>query len=139
VEFEVSQQIANWLMAWGNYTWTQAEIADNPTDPESEDKRITGIPRTMYNIGLEAKHKWFRGSLVGRYFSKIFNDSDNEDTAEGVYGTYEPAFYVDGKITISPSKWTDISLSVDNIIDEEYWEYYAGDGRTFFVEMTLRY
>jgi iron complex outermembrane receptor protein len=139
VEFEVSQQITSWLMAWGNYTWTQAEITDNPADPESEDKRITGIPRTTYNIGLDAKHKWFKGSLVGRYFSKIFNDSDNKDKEEGVYQTYEPAFYVDGKITFTPSKWTDISLSVDNIFDEEYWEYYRGDGRTFFCELTLRY
>ncbi|MDP3028888.1 MAG: TonB-dependent receptor [Deltaproteobacteria bacterium] len=139
LEFEVSQQITGWLMAWGNYTWTQAEITDNPTDPESKDKRITGIPKTMYNIGLEAKHKWLKGSLIGRYFSKIFSDSDNKDTAEGVYGTYEPAFYLDGKITISPSKWTDISLSVDNIFDEEYFEYYKGDGRTFFCELTIRY
>lgn len=139
LEFEVSQQITGWLMAWGNYTWTQAEITDNPTDPESKDKRITGIPRTMYNIGLEAKHKWFKGSLIGHYFSKIFSDSDNKDTAEGVYGTYEPAFYLDGKITISPSKRTEISLSVDNIFDEEYFEYYKGDGRTFFCELTIRY
>ena len=139
LEFEVSQEITEWLNAWGNFTWTQAEITDNPADSESENKRITGIPRTMYNIGLEAEHEWFKGSLVGRYFSKIFNDSDNKDTAEGVYSTYEPAFYLDGKITVSPSKWTDISLSVDNIFDEEYWEYYEGDGRTYFVELTLKY
>lgn len=139
VEFELSQQITDWLMAWGNYTWTQAEITDNPADPESEDKRITGIPRTMFNIGIEAQHKWFKGSLVGRYFSKIYNDSDNRDKEEGVYGTYEPAFYVDSKITVSPTKWIDLSLSVDNILDEEYWEYYEGDGRTYLVELTLKY
>ena len=139
LEFEASQEITEWLKAWGNFTWTEAEITDNPIDPDSIGKRITGIPRTTYNLGLDAERKWFKGSLVARYFSKIFNDSDNKDTAEGVYSTYEPAFYVDGKITISPSKWTDISLSVDNILDEEYWEYYEGDGRTFFVELTLRY
>ena len=137
VEFEVSQQINNWLTAWGNYTWIDAEITDNSTDPESEDKRITGIPKTTYNIGIEAEHKWFRGSLIGRYFSKIYNDSDNDDKEEGVYQTYEPAFYLDGKITISPFKWTDLSLSVDNILDEEYWEYYEGDGRSYFVEVSL--
>lgn len=139
LEFEVSQQITDWLTTWGNYTWTQAEIADNPTDPESENKRITGIPKTTCNIGIDAKHKWFKGSLVGRYFSKIYNDSDNKDTEEGVYQTYEPAFYMDGKITVSPSEWTDISFSVDNIFDKEYWQYYEGDGRTFLFELTLKY
>lgn len=139
LEFEVSQQITDWLTTWGNYTWTQAEITDNPTDPESENKRITGIPKTTCNIGIDAKHKWFKGSLVGRYFSKIYNDSDNQDKEEGVYKTYEPAFYMDGKITISPSEWTEISLSVDNILDKEYWQYYEGDGRTFLFELTLKY
>ncbi|MCD4811486.1 TonB-dependent receptor, partial [bacterium] len=139
LEFEVSQQITDWLTTWGNYTWTQAEITDNPTDPESENKRIAGIPKTTCNIGIDAKHKWFKGSLVGRYFSKIYNNSDNKDTEEGVYQTYEPAFYMDGKITISPSEWTDISLSVDNILDKEYWQYYEGGGRTFLFELTLKY
>jgi len=139
LEFEVSQEITRWLKAWGNFTWTEAEITDNPLDPATEDKRITGIPKTMYNIGLEAAHNWFKGSLIARYFSKIFNNSDNKDTAEGVYGTYEPAFYVDGKITFMPYKWADISLSVDNIFDEEYFEYYMPEGRTYFCELTLRY
>ncbi|RLB20853.1 MAG: hypothetical protein DRG76_10175 [Deltaproteobacteria bacterium] len=139
LEFEVSQEITRWLKAWGNLTYTSSKIIDNPTDPTTEDKRVTGTPRTTCNLGLEAKHKWFKGSLVARYFSKIYNDSDNKDTAEGVYGTYEPAFYVDGKITFTPLKWADFSLSVDNIFDKEYYEYYRGDGRTFFCELTIRY
>jgi len=139
LEFEIEQKINGWLNAWGNLTYTDAKITDNPFDPETEDKRVTGIPTTMYNIGLEAEHRWFKGSLVGRYFSKIYNDSDNRDTAEGVYGTYEPAFYVDGKITFTPFKWGEISLSVDNIFDKEYYEYYKQDGRTFFCELTVRY
>lgn len=76
---------------------------------------------------------------MGRYFSKIYNDSDNKDTEEGVYGTYEPAFFMDAKLTVTPMKWMEISLCVDNILDEEYYEYYKTDGRTFFAELTLRY
>ncbi|MDY6853178.1 MAG: TonB-dependent receptor [Thermodesulfobacteriota bacterium] len=139
LEFEACHEISDSLLAWCNYTWTQAEITDNPTDPESEDKRVTGIPRSTYNIGIDAEHKWFKGSLVSRYFSKIFNDSDNKDKEEGVYQTYEPAFYMDGKITFTPFEQGEISLSVDNIFDEEYYEYYEGDGRTYFCELTLRY
>ena len=139
LEFEASQEITRWLKAWGNLTYISAKITENPLDPTTEDKNVTGIPRTTYNIGLDAEHKWFKGSLVGRYFSKIYNDSDNKDTAEGVYKTYEPAFYVDSKITFMPYKWADISLSVDNIFDEEYFEYYMPEGRTYFCELTLRY
>jgi len=139
LELEVSHKIADWLTVWGNFTYTDAKITDNPTNPESEDKRVPGIPETAWNAGLDTSYKWFRGSLVGRYFSKIYNDSDNKDTAEGVYGTYEPAFFVDAKLTFSPWKWTDLSFSIHNLLDEEYYEYYQTDGRTFFCEVTFKY
>lgn len=139
LELEASQKVTDWLALWGNFTYTDAKITDNPTDPDSEDKQVTGIPETAWNVGLDTHYRWFKGSLVGRYFSKIYNDSDNEDIAEGVYGTYEPAFFMDAKLTVTPLKWMEISLSVDNILDEEYYEYYKTDGRTFFAEFTLRY
>jgi iron complex outermembrane receptor protein len=139
LELEASQKITDWLSLWGNVTYTDAKITDNPTDPDSEDKRVIGIPKTTWNLGLDSQYKWFKGSLVGRYFSKIYNDSDNRDTEEGVYGTYEPAFFMDAKLTVTPMKWMEISLCVDNILDEEYYEYYKSDGRTFFAELTLRY
>ncbi len=139
LEFEASQKVYDWLTFWGNFTYTSAKITENPTDPASEDKRVTGIPKKAFNTGLDAKYKWFKSSLVARYYSKIYNDSINRDKEEGVYGTYEPAFLVDGKITFSPWKWTDVSFSVNNIFDEEYYEYYQTDGRTFFCEMTFKY
>ena len=139
LELEASQKVTDWLSLWGNFTYTDAEIIDNPTDPESEGKQVTGIPKTSFNLGLDTHYKWFKASLVGRHFSKIYNDSDNKDTEEGVYGTYEPAFFMDAKLTVTPLKWMEISLSVDNILDKEYYEYYKTDGRTFFAELTLRY
>jgi len=139
VEFGVNQKIVDWLSAWGNFTYTNAKITDNPTDPASEDKLVPGIPEYMYNLALEAEQRWFRGSVIGRYFSKTYNDSDNKDTAEGVYGTYEPAFVVDAKIAFPPFKWGEISLCVNNIFDKEYYEYYKQNGRTFLCELTFRY
>ena len=139
LEIEASQKVTDWLTLWTNYTYTDAEIIDNPTEPESEGKQVPGIPKHTWNIGLDTQYKWVKTSVVGRYFSKIYNDSDNRDTEEGVYGTYEPAFGADAKISVTPLKWMEISLSVDNIFDKEYYEYYKTDGRTFFAELTLRY
>ncbi len=139
LEFEVSQEITRWLKAWGNFTHTNARITDNPLDPETEGKRIRGIPETMYNIGLEAKHKGFKGSLVARYVSKIYTRSDNRDTAEGVFRTYEPTFLVDAKVAFTPFEWGEISLSVDNIFDEEYFTFNIAPGRTFLLETKLKF
>lgn len=139
LELEASHRFADWLTVWGNLTYTDAQIIDNSTDPDSEDKRITGIPKTTCNIGLKSQYKWFKGDLIGRYFSKIYNNADNNDKEEGVYGTYEPAFIMDAKVTLGPWQGTEISLSVDNIFDEEYYEYYQTDGRTFFCEISYKF
>ena len=139
LEIEASQKVTDWLSLWGNFTYTDAKIIDNPTEPDSEDKQVTGIPKTTWNIGLDTQYKWFKGSLVGRYYSKIYNNSENKDKEEGVYGTYEPAFLMDAKVTVTPLKWMELSLSVDNILDKEYYEYYKSDGRTFFAELTFKY
>lgn len=139
LEFEALHRLTGWLSVWGNFTYTDAGITDNPTDLDSEGKRVPGIPETAWNIGVDSEYKWFKVSLAGRYFSKIYNDSDNRDKEEGVYGTYEPAFLVDAKLTVTPLEWMDMSLSVDNVFDEENYQYYKTDGRTFFVELTLRY
>jgi iron complex outermembrane receptor protein len=134
LELEASHKVADWLTLWGNFTYTDARIIENPTDPTSEDKRISGIPRTTWNIGLDSRYRWVKGSLVGRYYSKL-----DDDTVDGVYGTYEPALFFDAKVTLSPWQWTELSLSVENLLDEEYFEYYKTDGRTFFAELTVRY
>jgi iron complex outermembrane receptor protein len=148
LELELSQKVTNWLSLWGNFTYTNAKITDSPTDPDAEGKQVTGIPKYTWNAGLDLKYKWLMGRLQGRYFSKIYNDSNNNDTADGVYGTYEPAFFIDTKLTVTPLSWMDImtplktmelSLSVDNILNKKYYEYYLPMGRTFFAECTLRY
>jgi iron complex outermembrane receptor protein len=148
LELELSQKITNWLTLWGNFTYTNAEIKDNPTDPASEHKQVTGIPKYTWNLGMDINYKWFKGSLIGCYFSKIYNDTNNGDTKNGVYGTYEPAFLVDSKLTVTPLSWMDsvtplknmeLSLSVNNIFNKKYFEYYLPLGRTFMGECTLRY
>jgi len=139
LELELSQKVTNWLSLWGNFTYTDAKIKESPTDPAGEGKQVTGIPKYTWNAGLDIKYKWLMGRLQGRYFSKIYNDSGNRDTANGVYGTYEPAFFVDGKLTVTPLKWVELSLSADNILNKKYYEYYLPMGRTFFAECTLRY
>ncbi len=139
LEFELSQKITSWLTLWGNFTYTDAKITENPTDPDSEDKQVTGIPERTWNAGLDATYGWMKAGLVGRYFSKIYGYSDHSDSAEGVYSTYEPAFLMDAKVTLSPRKWGQIAVSVNNIFDETYYQYYQSEGRTVLAELTLRY
>ena len=138
LELEIFQKVTDWLSVWGNYTYTDARITDNPTDPASEDKQVVGIPENTWNLGLDAHYRWIKASLSGRYFSKIYNDSDNKDDEDGVYGTYEPAMLWKAKLIVTPFSWVEASVSVENLLDKEYYEYYPIDGRTYFVEITFR-
>ena len=139
LELDASWAMTDHFTLWGNYTLTNARIIENITDPDSEGKHVTGIPRDAFNLGLDFKADKYKANLTGRYFSKIYNDSDNSDVAEGVYSTYEPAFYLDAKVTWSPSKWWDISFSVNNILDKEYYQYYLTDGRSYFAEVAFKF
>lgn len=134
LEFEASQKVTDWLSVWGNISYTDAQITDNPTDPDTENKQIDGIPKVAWNVGLDTQHEWFKGSVVSRYYRKI-----EEGTIDGVYGTYESALFVDAKVVLTPWKYMELALSVDNVFDEGYYEYYKSDGRTFFAELTFRY
>ena len=123
IELEASQKVTDWLSLWANFTYTDAEITDSPTDPASEGKQVAEFLKGLH-IGADATYGYFKGSVVGRYYSKIYNDSDNKDNAEGVYGTYEPAFMMDAKLIMAPTKWMEVSFSIDNLFDENYYEYY---------------
>lgn len=139
LELDSSWAISDHVTLWGNYTYTNAEIKENITDPDSEGKQVTGIPENAFNLGLDFKVDQCKASLTGRYFSKIYNDSDNSDVAEGVYTTYEPAFYLDAKVTWSPFKRCYISFSVNNILDKEYYQYYKEEGRSYFAEVAFKF
>ena len=56
-----------------------------------------------------------------------------------MYGTYEPAFFLDAKVTVTPTKWLEIYVCAENILDETYYGYYETDGTTFFAGITLKY
>lgn len=135
---------SSWIMndyfsIWGNYTYTNAEIRENIADPDSEGKQVIGIPENAFNLGVDFKADQFKATLTGRYISKIYKESDNSDVAEGVYLTYEPAFYLDTKVTWSPLKWWDISVCVNNILDKEYYQSDKGEGRSYFAEVAFKF
>lgn len=139
VELEAEQRVTDWLSLWGNYTYTHAKVLENETDPNSEGKKLTGIPQHMFNLGVDTKYKWAKLSLIGRYFSKIYGSSDNSDIARGVYASYEPAFFLDAKITVTPIKYVDLFVSVENMLDKHYYEYYRSDGCSVFGGVTFKY
>ncbi|MCX8031704.1 MAG: TonB-dependent receptor [Thermodesulfovibrionales bacterium] len=139
VEFEFEQRFDKWLKLFANFTYTDTEIKENPAKPETVGKKLTGMPEKMFNIGGEIEKGPLTVSLIGRYRSKVFNNDENKDSVNGVYGSYDPYFVADAKISYKLTKFATVSLSVNNILDREYYYFYKEPGRSWYGELTMRF
>lgn len=139
VEFEAEQRINKWLRLYGNFTYTDSEVTDNPAKPEIEGKRLIQVPLWMGNVGVQFEKAPFKGSIVGRYVGKRYNDDTNADRKSGVYGSYDPYWVVDLKISYDITKWSTISFMVENLFDEDYYSYYKAPGRSWFAEVSVKF
>ena len=139
VEFELEQRLNKWLKLYGNFTYTDSEVTKNPAKPSVEGKRIIGVPLWMGNIGAQFEKSPFRASIVGRYMGKWYNDDTNADKHSGVYGSYDPYWVVDLKLSYDITKWSTISFVIDNLFDEDYYCYYKAPGRSWFAEVSVKF
>ena len=135
-ELEASIWPVKWLNVWGNYTYNDTEIKENVTDPEMEGKNITDMPESTVNLGVALNSEHVRASLMGRYLGRIYLNDDNSDI-DDVYGANSQCWLWEAKITVSPVEHVSISLSVDNILDEDYFESSLGRERSYFIETTI--
>ncbi len=139
VEIEVEQRFDKWLRLFANFTYNNAKVEENPAKPETVGKKLTYLPERMFNAGGDLEKGPFSINLTGRYVSKIYANDENKDTVNNVYGSYDPYFIVDAKISYKITKWAIASLSVDNIFDRDYFYYYKTPRRSWFGELTMRF
>jgi iron complex outermembrane receptor protein len=136
---EVTQKLTTWLNVFGNLTILNGRLLENEFNPSADGQKLTFYPRQQFNFGFNASYWILNGNLSGHYVSKVYARDDNTDTYNGVPGSYDPYFTLDGKVGASPTKWTSVSFSVDNILNRKFFTYALTPGRTFWVEATLRY
>ena len=139
LEFGAEYQITSFLKTYVNGTYQDAKITENSIKPETEGKRMTGVPQKMVNFGLLAYYGPFKGSITGHYVGKIYNDDLNRDRENDVYGSYDPYFTLDAKVSYKIRKGLELSFSVDNLLDEDYYQSYKAPGRYLFGEIIYRF
>lgn len=139
VELEARAKIGSWADLFAGYTYTDSEMLDNPGKRETEGKRLTGIPLNMYSIGGDFTYKIATLTLTGRYMDKVYNNDENLDKEEGVYGAYDSFFVADMNLRVRVTDYATVNFAIDNMFDEEYYSYYLAPGRTFFGGLTLKF
>ena len=136
-EFEITQKVSEELSLNGNVTYTDSKIKENEIKPDTVGKRLTNTPLWMANIGVTYELGAFAGSLSGRYMDKWYSYDDNSDEVDGVYGSYDPHFIADIKVSYQLKKYGKMALCINNLFDEDYYWYSVTPRRSWFLEYSI--
>jgi iron complex outermembrane receptor protein len=139
VELEAEQRFDKWLRLFANFTYTDSSITENSASPASVSKDMIDIPRVMLNAGGALEIGPCGASVTGRYMGKRFANDDNSDRVGNVYGSYDAFFTADAKVSYKVTSWATASFSVANILDAEYYSYSVAPGRSWFMDLSLKF
>ncbi|MCX8118457.1 MAG: TonB-dependent receptor [Desulfobacterota bacterium] len=139
VELEGEQRFDFGLKLFANFTYNDTEMKRNEANPASEGKKLTNVPERMFNVGADFEKGPFYASLIGRYVSKRFTDDQNRDRVNRVYGSHDPFFVVDARLSYKVLKFATLSLSIDNLFDKDYFWSYKAPGRSWFGEVLVKF
>jgi iron complex outermembrane receptor protein len=105
---------------WSEYTKTQ--------DPSKKGWEVAETPTDMWSFWLGYFGEYLDASLSYRYCDSRYDD-EYAQYADNTYRGDDDYHIVDAKVTCRPMEHISISAAVDNLFDEEYYEYYRGPGR----------
>ncbi|MDR1155424.1 MAG: TonB-dependent receptor [Bacteroidales bacterium] len=138
-EIEIRQNIFSLMDINFNITKQDTEITENTAEPNSTGKRFTNVPDLLYNAGANFYKGPVSFMLSYNFTGKVYSASDNSDAVQGVYGSYDEQKLLDGKISYKLNEDIALSLSVNNILDREYFLYYKAPGRTCVFGVSAKF
>ncbi|BBB89406.1 MAG TPA: TonB-dependent receptor [Methylomusa anaerophila] len=134
-EIGLNKQLSKNWTSFINYTYTDARITESKNPAAVIGRQMDDIPKCMLNVGFDYKSQKWLGSISGRRIS----DTKEDGVKTGQYGSYDPVFLVDMKISYLPDKHSTVSLSIDNLFNRRYWSYYLAPTRSAFLEYSYKF
>ena len=138
IELSTSYRPASWLSLRANFTYNDTEVKKNRRAPDTVGKHLTNTPETTANLGADANYGWLTASLNTNWVGRIYTSELNNDE-EDVYGGYSKRWLWDASLSLKPREWVELSVSVENLLDKEYYTYNIGQPRTWFFEAKFSY
>jgi iron complex outermembrane receptor protein len=135
LETEVRQKkvFAN-VDAFANYTYNDSLV----TSGSNSGKQTPNMPQHFANFGLQGSEGKAFGSLTASYKGKAFGTTNNSDTNNGVYGSYDAYWLVNGQIGYQLTKSLKGSFAINNILNKTYFQYYEMPGRTYTFRLAAK-
>jgi iron complex outermembrane receptor protein len=136
-ELALRERLNSWLFLRETYTITDARILKNDYTPAVNGRRVPYVPRNIASASIVAARRGWSASVNGQYFGRIYSTDANTDIVKGVYGAYDPFFVMDATVSREFEKHLTLFVSVQNLLDRTYHEYYLSPGRTASVGMRI--
>jgi len=139
IELAGEYPLNDWLSVRGSYAYTDSKITSDETNTGMVGKRVTNVPKDMATLAFEANYWDWSGVLSGRYVGEVFSNNDNSDTVKNVWTGYSKYTVVDLKVDYKINKNFKASMMVDNVLNEEYYEYYRMPGRGVTIQLSANF
>jgi len=115
---------------WSKYTKTQA--------PSKLGWEVDETPTDIFSLWFGYFGRHLDAGLSYRYTDKRYDDEKTK-YADTAYRGDDPYHVVDAKVSFRPMEPVAFSVSVDNLFDEEYYEYYRAPGRFWLTTMSVSF
>ena len=125
-----------------NGTWINKEIKADANNPELVGKEWVRIPKWRAN-GTLTYHttSWWDNIVALQYRGKQHVSADNSDTHGHVFGASDEFVLVNFKssfkVDVGNGMEARFSVGVDNILDEDYYDFHPYPQRTYFANIGL--
>ena len=126
------------MKLWANASWLDTEVLDYDENTDIEGKKLTDVPERTYNVGGSYKWKMITFAVDGNYKGRVYTSDENDDV-DDVYGGHTRVWLWNAKVIADIGKHFSVSGAVNNIFDEDYFDYYVGRERNYMVELTAKF
>lgn len=135
IELSGEYPVLSWLAVSASYSYTNSKITANSANPALVGKRTINVPKDMASVALDAEYGDWTGVLSARHVGEQFSNADNSDVVKNVWGGYSKYTVFNLKASYRLAHNLKASLSVDNLTDRLYYEYYRMPGRSTSLEL----
>jgi iron complex outermembrane receptor protein len=139
VVLEVTQDLGRASRATLAYTRTASKIEANVADPASVGKQMVNVPRNLFSAVFDTTLGRWHGNLGIFHVGDAFDTAANTDVVSGAYGKFSRYWLVNAHLTFRFDRHVEVLLSVENALDEQYYQFSHGAGRTAALSLRLRY
>ncbi len=133
IEIDASYPFTDQIHAFANYTYNKSKIEEFKENTTLEGKYLIEVPKHKGSISLMyVNPQLVDAKISARYVGDRYSNDTN--TAE-----YESYTVFDLKLSRKLSENLEVSLSVDDLFNESYTEYYVSPGRVIMGTLKMSF